>query len=505
MHFAVCDTGIGVPVEKQQTIFQAFEQADGSATRRYGGTGLGLTISAELVAMMGGRVWVESPNPNGHGSTFHFTARFGLPPEGAVPPPFEPIDIRDLPVLVVDDNHTNCRILDRVLTAWRMKPTTVENGPAALAELRRAAASGDPYPLVLLDAMMPEMDGFMLAEQIKGFKDLAGSTIMMLSSADRQGDAQRCKTLGIQAYLTKPLKQSELLNTILNILSTRPGRIEDRKAKTKDQSSILNPQSSLASSGLRILLAEDNAVNQHLAVRLLGKHGYAVTVAGNGREALRLWREQPFDLILMDVQMPDMGGFEATAAIRDQERSTGRHTPIIALTAHAIKGDRERCLAAGMDGYVSKPIQASELFQVIEEMRQGIKKLESSPSAGPSGKPDVELFDPKVALDATAGDADLLAEVIEVFLAEHPPWMTDIRRAVEAEDADALRLSAHTLKGAVGTFGSQAGYEAALRLETMGRNGDLTDAGTALVHLETVIAKLRPMLESFRTEHRGRP
>jgi len=306
---------------------------------------------------MGGQLWVESEL--GRGSKFHFTACFGIQ-EGRRPEP-EPVNVHGLPVLIVDDNATNRRILEEMLGNWRMRPTAVAGGWTALEELQRAAAAGEPFALVLLDAEMPEMDGFSLAGCIKGHPELAGATIMMLSSADRPGNAQRCQEAGITAYLMKPLKQSELLNTILTVLS-RP-RAAEADSHGQREEAVAGP-----SRHLRILLAEDNAVNQMLAVRLLERQGHAVTVADNGREAITALERQPFDMVLMDVQMPEMGGFEATARIREAEQKTGRHVPIIALTAHAMKGDRERCLAAGMDGYVAKPIKPVELFEVIDRV-----------------------------------------------------------------------------------------------------------------------------------------
>ena len=358
LHFAVTDTGLGIPADKQQAIFEAFTQVDGSMTRKYGGTGLGLTISARLVERMGGRIWVES-NP-GKGSTFHFTATLGLQKEPVAKPlPKETVDLRDLPVLVVDDNVTNRRILEAMLKHWQMKPTTADGGVPALALLKQARDAGEPFPLILIDAQMPEMDGFALVDRIKQDPGLAGATIMMLTSAGQRGDAARCRELGITAYLIKPIRQSELLEAIQMAL----GNVSRSQAQP-----VLVTRHSLRETRrrLQILVVEDNAVNQALAIRLLEKRGHTVTVADDGREALAALDKQPFDLVLMDVQMPEMDGFEATAAIREKEKATGAHIPIIAMTAHAMKGDEERCLAAGMDAYISKPIQPTQLFQTIE-------------------------------------------------------------------------------------------------------------------------------------------
>jgi signal transduction histidine kinase/CheY-like chemotaxis protein len=364
LHFAVHDTGIGIPADKRQLVFNAFEQADTSTTRQYGGTGLGLAIAARLVGMMGGTIWVDSEV--GRGSTFHFTARFGISSE-----PVEPLPGRErlkgLSVLVVDDNAINRRLLLEFLGKWEMRPTAVDGGAAALAALTQAAAAGRPFAVVLLDAMMPGMDGFTVAEHIKQNPRLAAVTVMMLSSAGTWGDDTRCRALGLSAYLTKPVTQSDLLDTLLKAL---------RLSSAKEPAPAALPSSpEEGQPRLRILLVEDNPVNQRLALRLLEKQGHHVTVTANGREALALLfgpepgvdGPPPFDLVFMDVQMPEMGGFETTALIRAREQGTDRHVPIVAMTAHAMKGDRERCLAAGMDGYVTKPIQIRELLAAVAE------------------------------------------------------------------------------------------------------------------------------------------
>jgi signal transduction histidine kinase/DNA-binding response OmpR family regulator len=360
LHFTVEDTGIGISPDKQSLIFEAFRQADGSVTRQYGGTGLGLTISARLVEMMGGRLWVESAPKEG--SRFHFTARFGVQEKPVQRPGrLDPNCLRDLRVLVVDDNKTNRMILLKVLANWHMRPLEADGGEAAMAALDQAVEAGDGFPLVLLDAQMPCMDGFTLAEQIMQNPNWRSATVLMLSSAGLRGDAERCRKLGVAAYLTKPIKQSELLGAILTALGRNP-QTEARP--------LLVTRHSLRErrTGLRVLLAEDNAVNQLLAIRLLEKRGHKVTLAANGKEALAAVEEGSFDLILMDVQMPEIDGFEVTAAIRRKESATGAHIPIIAMTAHALKGDEERCLTAGMDAYLSKPVRPQELFGKIEQL-----------------------------------------------------------------------------------------------------------------------------------------
>jgi CheY-like chemotaxis protein len=359
LHFTISDTGIGIAIENRETIFEPFTQADGSTTRRYGGTGLGLAISARLVSMMGGRIWVES-GADGQGSAFHFTARFAAHPDAAQKLTLAPIDaLRNLPVLIVDDNPTNRHVLSKMLAGWGMRPVAVTSGAEALDRLQNADADTAPIRLILLDALMPDMDGFETARQIR---NLPGATppIIMLRSMGQADDAFRCLDAGIAAWLLKPVRSSELLDGIRAAI----GEPSPAKSPEADAEAGL-PASA---SGLRILVAEDNPVNRTMAVRLLGKRGNDVRVAHNGREALQALEEDTFDVVLMDVEMPEMDGLETTAHIRKREEISGTHMPIIALTAHAMKGDEEKCLAAGMDAYVSKPIHPATLFKVIERV-----------------------------------------------------------------------------------------------------------------------------------------
>ncbi len=359
LRFTVVDTGVGIPGEKLQLIFEPFSQADTSTTRKYGGTGLGLTISTRLVEMMRGKIWVESEL--GRGSQFHFTARLGIADTkvievGAIAPPEI---LRAVRVLVVDDNRTNRRILEGMLGRWEMKSSSVQDGEEALAKLSEAQEAGEPFALILMDMHMPKMDGFELIEEIRQGPHPSTAMIMMLTSAGHRGDAARCQELGVAAYLLKPIRQSELREAIARVLGAR----EQKGAIPLITRYSLHDAREPAAS-LRILLAEDNAVNQRLASRLLEKRGHSVVVAGNGREALEALEKHHFDLVFMDVQMPVMDGFEATAAIRKKEGG-GVHLPIVALTAHAMKGDREKCLAGGMDEYLTKPIRPQELDEVL--------------------------------------------------------------------------------------------------------------------------------------------
>jgi signal transduction histidine kinase/DNA-binding response OmpR family regulator len=355
----VSDTGIGIPREKHATIFDAFTQADASTTRRYGGTGLGLTISSRLVALMGGTIRVESEP--GNGTQFHVTLPFEIRAELVAPARRELKDLRDLEVLVVDDNATNRRILGETLTGWGAKPTLVDGGHAAMRELERSLAEGKAYSLALIDFQMPDLDGFGLAQQVMQHPQLRTTMIMMLSSVGHRGDALQFRELGVAAYLTKPVRQSLLLDAVLSVLA-----INDLPAESK--ALVTRHSLNEARRPLRILLAEDNAVNRHLVTALLSKRGHTTVAVGNGREAVAQVANGGFDLVLMDVQMPEMDGFEATAAIRKAEETTGVHMPIVALTAHAMKGDREACLAAGTDDYLSKPVNASDLYTTIESL-----------------------------------------------------------------------------------------------------------------------------------------
>ncbi|MCB1279274.1 response regulator [Prosthecobacter sp.] len=488
LHFAVRDTGIGIPADKQAAIFEAFTQADTSTTREYGGTGLGLAISARLVGLMGGNIWVESEV--GKGSTFHFTAKLGRAVDSAEHGvPSRLARLHELRVLVVDDNATNRRILEETLGSWNMRPTLADGGVAAIEVMKRAAESGAPFGIVLLDFHMPKMDGFTLATRLR---EIAPTPVVMLTSGPRSGDAERSRELGIASCLTKPVKQSELLDAMLGALHVGRSLRGHRTAP---------PNTSSAAKGtgerrLRVLVAEDNAVNQKLAALLLGEKGHTFVIVPNGREAFIKVKRESFDLVLMDVQMPEMDGFQATAAIRAYEKSAGGHLPIIAMTAHALKGDRERCLAAGMDGYVSKPIQPADLWSAVEELLPSVAS-----SKQPSATPAMATLHPEDAairdhaLKSASNNPDFLRQLIKVFIAESETLMSGIHAAVADGDAKALHGHAHSLKGALALFGSNAATTAAQQLEFVGREERIQDAAEAFEKLETEIARLRPTLE----------
>jgi signal transduction histidine kinase/CheY-like chemotaxis protein/HPt (histidine-containing phosphotransfer) domain-containing protein len=490
LHFAVADTGIGIPSEKQKRIFESFAQADTSTTRKYGGTGLGLTISARLVELMEGSILVESEV--GKGSVFHFTVRLGVrkgPPVRQIPEKLANLD--GLRVLVVDDNATNRRILEEMLKHWRMRTMTTDGGPSALEMLEEAMEKGDPFRLLLLDVNMPVMDGFELAERIRRLPGYAESPIMLLTSSGMRGDATRCREKGISAYLSKPIKQFSLLDAIMTVLGTvEPEGVEAPLVTQHTLRETLRP--------LRILLAEDNAVNRRIAVGVLEKRGHSVVSVVNGIEALAALegeRERPFDLVLMDVQMPEMDGIEATVRIREKEMLSGGHIPIIALTAHAMKGDREGCLKAGMDGYVSKPLKTEDLLAALEEAMTNRPETVSGVERPPADTAGV--IDRVQALERVDGDRELMREVIGLFLEDYPEKMAEIEKAISEEDAARLNRSAHAFKGSVANFGARNAFDLALRLEMMGRGGEFGGARAVFFTLAEEVERLRKALEDL--------
>ncbi len=478
LHFAVSDTGIGIPKVKLATIFQPFEQADGSTTRKFGGTGLGLAITMDLINLMGGQIWVESEE--GRGSTFHFTLSLGKQDNVTQQKAAELTGIR---TLIVDDNVTNRIILEETVASWGMEATTADCGEAALAAIETAQLEGRPFAVVLLDSHMPEMNGFEVAGRIRKNPAYDNVKLIMLTSGDHFGDVAQCQKNGIEAYLIKPVKPSDLLKRISTILGMRYSA--EKEAVQDEKPEVLEVR-----RGLNILLAEDNPVNQKLAVHLLEKRGYKVTVADNGQMALSLLEKQSFDLILMDVQMPILDGFEATAQIRNKESGSGKHTPIIAMTAHALVGDKERCLEAGMDDYVSKPIQPDELFKVIARLLG-----ETAPET--PKMVDEDVIDINAALTRLDGDVELLREVAQLFMAEQAKLISEMRAALENGDFKALEVSAHTMKGMLGNFEAKAAKEAAFKLEQMSKEGDFSKAASAFTNLERELERVVLIIEKL--------
>jgi signal transduction histidine kinase/CheY-like chemotaxis protein len=449
LRFSVADTGIGIPAEKQANVFEAFSQADGSTTRRFGGTGLGLAISSTLVRLMGGRIWVESTP--GSGSTFSFTVALDTAPSPASVTT-DQARLARVPVLIVDDNAVNRRILESQVAAWGMRPTTADGGQQALDALTAATRAGESFPLVLLDSQMPDLDGFAVAAAIADRPELAGATIMMLSSSGFEGEGARCRSLGVAAHLTKPIRQSDLLEAICRTFN------RDTR-ETMSHSERVVPAPVPLVRPLRVLVAEDNVVNQRVASGLLRKRGHEAIVVADGRAALAAIAAATFDVVLMDVQMPEMDGFEATTEIRAQEAVTGGHLRVIAMTAHAMAGDRVRCLRAGMDGYVSKPLDPRLLYAVVEQEE-----------LTPSSEAVAPAFERAAALERMGGDRALLSEVIQLFLEDCPSRVAAIRVAIDVRDADTLCSEAHALKGAASNLSAISLFETAEILEQLGRD-----------------------------------
>jgi two-component system sensor histidine kinase/response regulator len=493
LHFVVSDTGIGIAQNKLESIFESFAQADTSTTREYGGTGLGLTISRRLIELMGGTIWIESEL--GVGSHFHFTLlldRSEAKPatgDGTVPQEM----LAGVRVLVIDDNRTNRRILEGLLRSWGMEPTVVCGAEEALAVLGESREPGHSFQLIVTDMHMPKMDGFGLVEKIKQRGGPATATIMMLTSAGHRGDAARCQQLGIAAYLLKPVRKVELREAIARLLG----------AKDQTHASTMITRDSLQDERdpeqwLDILLAEDNIVNQKLATRLLEKRGHKVMVVGNGREALAALAHKSYDLVLMDVQMPELGGIEATTMLREKEKLTGAHQPIVAMTALVMKNDRERCLAAGMDGYLAKPIRPQELDEVLDAR---MVRRSSSPRRGSSAPvPSQRPVDVGELLDRLDGDRVFLAELTELFRADYPRQIRAIREAILQDDALGVKQASHALKGALSNLAASQAREMAANLERLGASGDLASARTALGDLEKELTRTIESLDALCQE-----
>ncbi|MDE3110053.1 MAG: response regulator, partial [Acidobacteriota bacterium] len=485
LHFRVRDTGIGIAKEKQSMIFEAFTQADTSASRKYGGTGLGLAITTRLVTLMGGRIWVESQI--GQGSTFHFTARFRLAEDPALQATGNEREVlRDASVLVVDDNHTNRISLVEMLYRLRTRPEAVDSGAAALVALEKAHARGEAFRLVITDMQMPEMDGLALVHRIRRTTTIHAVPAILLSSSAQPEEAARARELGVAACLTKPVQPAELRDAMVHAIAPDAARASEKPAAAQEPAGKRSP-------GMKVLLAEDNAVNRRLATALLEKRGHTVLPAENGREALGILERETPDVILMDLQMPMMDGFEAIRAIRAKEPRDGGHLPIVALTAHAMQGDRERCLEAGADDYVTKPIRTADLFAAIERVTGSKATPQGNQRAAMNG---METLDVAAALERVEGDRDLLEELVHLFIEESPKAMEEMRQALGERDARRLERLAHTLKGSSGSLGANRVSQAALLLEMRARSGALENAGELMAALQAELERVLPEIES---------
>ena len=491
LRFSVADTGIGIPEGKRRTIFEPFEQADGSTTRKYGGTGLGLSISSRLVALMEGRIEVEGEV--GLGTTFHFTAKFGLEIEAAGDRrAVVHSRMESLRTLVVDDNHTNRRILEEVLNNWGACPSAAVGGLEALEALRAAEGQGRPFVVALIDGMMPGMDGFDLASEILASTDFPHPLMIMLTSGGLSGENERARSLGISGYLTKPVRQSELFDMMVKILQdAEPPASEAPTSRLAE----VPGEPAGGPRPLRILLAEDHVVNQKVAVAMLRGMGHDPTVAPDGRRAVEAWKSGHFDLILMDLQMPEMDGFEAVASIRDLERTGGGHIPIVALTAHAMMGDRERCLGSGFDDYLTKPIRSAELRGALEKWAEGLATGPGPATGGPIGAPSPE-FDHDSALATVGGNVELLGEIVGLFLDDCPRLFSEMELAIDRSDAPNLKRLAHTVRGVASNFALPAVVDAARELESKAKDETWGTIRGSYDELRQGLDRVRPALEA---------
>jgi two-component system sensor histidine kinase/response regulator len=486
LHFAVSDTGIGIPDSRLEDIFSPFAQLSTGMSRKYGGTGLGLAITKELIGMMNGRIWVESKI--GSGSTFHFTAEFEVKENPSVDFAFsaDNLDLHGLSVLVVDNNATNRRVLEDMLRRLDMRPTTCESAAAGLAALDQIMDFAT-CPVIIVDAHMPDMDGFAFVEQVNKIPGLLKPTIIMLTSAGHREDVQRCKELGISAYLWKPVAQAELFQAIQTTLGMY--RVDSSEA------SVVTKQTLTAvKRRLSILLAEDNLVNQRLATRMLEKQGHSVVVASNGKQALQAMEQQQFDLVLMDVEMPEMSGFEVTAAIRERERGTGKHIPIVAVTAHAMKGDMEKCLEAGMDSYLTKPINSAELFEVIAKVSG--KPRNSYELLAPQ-ELNEPVLDKPALMNQVGGDGKFVRQLADLFLTESQDQLSALEKFLEKRDADGIARCAHRLKGSLGSLHAAKASKAAFDLEQLARTGDVERVSEGFDVLKKEVERVRVALEKL--------
>ena len=478
--FMVSDTGMGIPEEKLDLIFEPFEQVDGSTTRRHGGTGLGLAISSHLIELMGGAISVESRLSQG--STFRFSIRLGLATSATGHSTEERKDqMAGLSVLVVDDNATNRRIIDEILRSWSMVPTVVGSGPEALALLRTSGAGEPVFSILLFDLMMPGMDGMELARLVRQIPECEMTPLVVLTSGGDLWPDLPQGELGIAAVLSKPVRQSELWQTLRTVTEHRP--VKDGGGSQSTVRQAARNDASTSEKGLRILLAEDNPVNQKVVSIMLQQRRHDVTVVDDGRKAVDAHRDGRFDLVLMDIQMPEMDGFEALDSIRKREQETNTHTPVIALTAHAMQGDREKCLDVGFDGYLSKPVRSDELDEMIASIQ--------SQSALPQASVSSSGFDQSIALKEVGGDQTLLRQFVELFLDNVPVQLKKVQDPIGCGDVQIAARAAHTLKGSVSHFMGPEALAPFYELERLCKDGRIAEARDRMATVETLVEDLR--------------
>jgi PAS domain S-box-containing protein len=499
VRFAIADTGIGIPEDRLNALFEPFIQVDSSTTRKYGGTGLGLSISRRLVELMGGQIHADSRL--GKGSTFWFTAVLGKQPIGREPVVCEPVEdvaalLKAARFLIVDDNASNRRLVTELLRSWGCGRSAIDeapDGPSALDKLRTAAAEGRPFRIAVVDMQMPRMDGESLGRAVKGDPKLHDTILVMMTSSARRGDAARLKEAGFAAYLTKPVKKSQLFDCLVTLVASEAQKAGERERQLVTRHSLAEARK----HRIRILVAEDNVVNQKIALRILEKLGYRADAVANGVEAVKALEMVPYDLVLMDVQMPEMDGLEATRAIRDETSAVRNHKiPVIAMTARAMKGDREACLKAGMDGYIAKPVKPKDLLEAVEKYAAGSREPLPRNASAPTPR-DANVFDKEDLLGRLGGDEDFCREIMDMFLRDIPVQLERLKRALEKKDSGELERLAHSLKGAAANLSAARTYESAARLEAMGREKAFKEAAGMLAQLEQELARVH---ESLRQE-----
>ncbi len=500
LHFVVSDTGIGISEEKQKSIFEPFTQGDGSSTRKYGGTGLGLTICRQLIELMGGHIWLDSVR--GHGTSFHFVIPLAI--DGGAFPPDDTVFLEPgARVLVLDDHSASLRIMGNTLRSRQLEPTLTGTASEAFVALRAAREQNQPFCLCLIDEKMPDLDGFDFCRVLRQTGDKT-AVVMMLSSAASRQDALRSRELSISTHVTKPVSPRELvaaLNSACRVKEPAPVSLPDPgpdpgpapvPASAPAAVSVSAPVRS--GRGLHILVAEDNEVNQELMEYVLKRDGHKVTLASDGQQVLEVLKDNSFDVILMDAQMPRLDGLETTSVIRRQEAQagTGQHIPIIAITAHALQGDREKCLAAGMDEYLAKPVKSGKLLQIVRSLTSAQPDQDA-----PEARPGESVFNREELLDHVGHDLAILQRMVSVFVESTPRRLEAIGRAISMHDGATLQSQIHKLRGAVTTFYSDAAVQAALDLEAAARKADFSGAHISYLALDRLLRRLTPELVQF--------